>query len=263
LTVVEGGLMKVSASWIARVLVPVLFCICLASGASAQRTMVIAVNGDWPPMKMKDSQGNLTGYEMDMIKAVGAEAGFQVTIMEVPWEHIFDDLNAGKFDAIMASVSITDQRKEKFDFSLPYFSAEQLLVVPKSLVLKSLEGKTIAAFESTTGAAALQKSELVAKKLYPAAETEGPFKDMAEGRIDGVICDTPVAINYAFLKEAYKGKFAIASEQSVLGRPSGKEEYGIVVKKGNTGVLDLLNSGIKAVKAKNIDTDIKTKWIKW
>ena len=255
--------MKTSKLWMIGTLAIAFICIFLSSGVFAQKTIVVAVDGDWPPMKMKDAQGNIIGYEMDMIKAIGAEAGFQVSIIEVPWENIFEGLNAGKFDAIMASVSITDQRKEKFDFTLPYFSAEQLLVVPKSLVVKSFEGKTIAAFEATTGAAALKKSELVSKKFYPVSEMENPFKDMADGKIDGVICDTPVAINYAFLKDAYKGKFAIVSEQSVLGKPSGKEEYGIVVKKGNTEVLDLFNNGIKTVNAKNIDTGIKAKWIKW
>jgi len=255
--------MKTSKLWMIGTLAVAFICIFLSSGVFAQKTIVVAVDGDWPPMKMKDAQGNITGYEMDMIKAIGAEAGFQVTIIEVPWENIFEGLNAGKFDAIMASVSITDQRKEKFAFTLPYFSAEQLLVIPKSLVVQSLEGKTIAAFEATTGAAALKKSELVSKRFYPVAEMENPFKDMADGKIDGVICDTPVAINYAFMKDAYKGKFAIASEQSVLGKPSGKEEYGIVVRKGNTEVLDLLNNGIKAVNAKKIDTGIKAKWIKW
>lgn len=59
-----------------------------------------------------------------MVKAIGAEAGFHVTIVDVRWENIFDDLDAGKVDAVMASVSITDKRKEKYDFSQPYFSAE-------------------------------------------------------------------------------------------------------------------------------------------
>ena len=241
-----------------------LICFLLNIDVSAQRTIVVAVDSvDWAPMKMKGASGELTGFEIDMIKAISSEAGFQVKIVEVPWGKIFDELDAGKFDAIMASVSITDQRKEKFDFSQPYFSAEQLLVVPRALALSSLQGKTIAAFEATTGAAVLKKSKLIEKKFYPVGETEKAFNDLAEGKIDGVICDTPLAINYCFRREAYQGKFAIASEKTVLGKPSEKEEYAMVVKKGNPDTLSLLNKGIKAVHAKDIDASLKAKWIWW
>ena len=83
------------------------------------------------------------------------------------------------------------------------------------------------------------------------------------GTIAGVLCDTPVAINYAFMKEAYKGKFAIASEKTVLGKPSATEDYAIVVKKDNADVLDLINRGLKAIAAKGIDTRLRSKWIRW
>jgi polar amino acid transport system substrate-binding protein len=255
--------MKALKWWVKGVSVTLFLCCFLCSGAYAQRTVIVAVDGDLAPMKMKDDKGNLAGYEVDMIKAMAEEAGFQVTLMEVPWKDIFSGLEAGKYDAVMSSVSITAERKKKYDFTQPYFYAEQLLVVPKSLAGASLEGKTIAAFEATTGASALRKSALVQKKYYPLARTELPFKDLADGKIDGVLCDTPVAINYSFLNEAYAGKFAIASEKTVLGKPSAREEYGIVVKKGNAEVLTLLNKGLKGVADKNIDNRLKDKWIKW
>lgn len=249
--------------WMKCICAALSLCIFLGTGAFAQKTIVVAVDGDWPPMKMKDDKGTLTGFEMEMMKAIAEEAGFQLTLVEVPWDNMFTDLEAGKFDAIMASVSITDKRKEKFDFTEPYFSAQQLLVVRKSMASESLEGATIAAFESTTGAAVLGRSEKVQKRFYPVGEAGSPFNDLAEGKVDGVLCDTPVAINYSFLKDAYKGKFAIASEKTVLGKPSATEDYAIVVKKGNTEVLALLNKGIKAIDAKEISSRLKAKWIRW
>lgn len=211
--------MKAVSFWMTRGFVALFFCLFFVSGAFAQRTIVIAVDGDWPPMKMKDDKGNLIGYEIDMIQAMGSQAGFQVSFVEVPWDNIFKELDAGKFDAVLSSVSITDQRKEKYDFSLPYFSAEQLLVVRKPMVSESLQGKTIAAFEATTGAAALGKSELVEKRLYPVEAMDRAFSDLAGSKVDGVLCDTPVAINYAFINNSYKGKFAITSEKSVRAAP--------------------------------------------
>lgn len=72
-----------------------------------------------------------------------------------------------------------------------------------------------------------------------------------------------MAINYSFMKDAYMGKFAIGSEKTVLGKPSATEDYAIVVKKGNTEVLALMNKGIKAVAEKGIDATLKAKWIRW
>jgi len=259
----QGGIMKIWNVLMACMLALFSLCALPCSDAWAQRTITVAVDGDWAPMKMKDDKGNLTGFEIEMMQAIGAEAGFQVTFTEVPWENIFDGLDAGKFDAIIASVSITKARKERFDFSRPYFHAEQLLVVQKAMALSSLKGKTIAAFDDTTGAAVLKKSESVEKQFYPVGDTEKPFHDLAEGKVDGVLCDAPVAINYSFMKNAYIGKFAIASEGSVLGKPSEREEYAIVVKKGNADVLGLMNKGIQAVADKKIDAGIKSKWIKW
>ncbi|NLD82475.1 MAG: amino acid ABC transporter substrate-binding protein, partial [Smithella sp.] len=77
-----------------------LICFLLNIDVSAQRTIVVAVDSvDWAPMKMKGASGELTGFEIDMIKAISSEAGFQVKIVEVPWGKIFDELDAGKFDA--------------------------------------------------------------------------------------------------------------------------------------------------------------------
>ena len=79
---------------------------------------------------------------------------------------------------------------------------------------------------------------------------------MAVGRISGVVCDTPVAANYALQKAEYKAKFKIVGQQFT------DEYYGVVVKKGNTKVLDLFNKGIKAVKAKGIDKELEKKWLR-
>ena len=79
---------------------------------------------------------------------------------------------------------------------------------------------------------------------------------MAAGRIEGVVCDTPVAANYALQRNEYKAKFMI------VGQPFTEEYYGIVVKKGNRALLDLLNKGISAVKAKGIDKTIEKKWLR-
>ncbi|MDT8274232.1 MAG: transporter substrate-binding domain-containing protein, partial [Desulfomonilia bacterium] len=115
----------------------------LGTPSLAGEKLVVAVNANWPPMQMKDDAGNITGYEIDMIHAVATEAGFQVQLVVVPWNSLFKELKAGTFDAVMASVSITKGRTARYDFSDPYFSTEQLIVVRKDQAEASLTGKAI------------------------------------------------------------------------------------------------------------------------
>ena len=237
----------------------ILMCLFMSSLAFAEKNLVIAVNANWPPMQMKDSKGNISGYEVDLLKAIAAEAGFKVKMANVSWRNIFNDLKAGKYDAVMASVSMTDARKEKFDFSEPYFTAEQILLVPKSKANAQLAGKTMAVFKLTTGAEAVRSTQGCNITYYTVEETDQAFKDLSKGFVDGVLCDSPVAYNYA---AKYNGKFVLKGDACALAKKSANEEYGIAVKKGDSQTLDLINKGLKAVKDKGIEAKIKNKWFK-
>lgn len=245
-------------------LIPVFFLVCIAvtSQAPAARKVIVAVNSNWPPMEMTDKKGKPIGYEIDLINAVAREAGFQVQFTNVPWKRIFNELDAGKYDAVIASVTITDGRKEKYDFSEPYFTAEQYLVVPKANAQVPLNGKTIAAFKFTTGAEAIRLYQKVNITFYTVEESEQVFKDLSKGFIDGILCDSPLAVNYVLFNKKYSGKFAIKTDAVPEGCTSNLEEYGIVVKKGNAELLSLINQGLKAVKEKGLETKIREKWMK-
>jgi polar amino acid transport system substrate-binding protein len=82
------------------------------------------------------------------------------------------------------------------------------------------------------------------------------MEDLFNGRIDGVVCDDPVAAQYALQRAEYAAKLKIAA---VL--ETGDEYYGVAVKKGNKEVLDLINKGIEAVQAKGIDKELRKKWL--
>jgi polar amino acid transport system substrate-binding protein len=199
----------------------------------------------------------ITGFAVDYMKAAGKEAGFTPVFKAVAWDGIFAGLDAGNYDAICSSVSITDERKNAMDFSIPYFKVRQALVVPKDSTVKGIEemkGKTLGAQISTTGHFAIKKVEGVKDKSYD--EVGLAFEDLFNGRIDGVVCDDPVAAQYALQNDKYKGALKIATIIE-----AGDEFYGIAMKKGNKEVLDLVNKGVKAVQDKGIDKDLQKKWI--
>lgn len=191
------------------------------------------------------------------MRAVAKEAGFEVTFKNVAWDGIFAGLDAGYYDAVCSSVTITERRKKAMDFAMPYFKVSQALVVSKAINAGSLEemnGKTLGAQIGTTGYFAIKKTDGVSAKSYD--EIGLAMEDLVNGRIDGVVCDDPVAAQYALLRKEYAEKLKIAA---IL--ETGDELYGVAVKKGNKALLDLLNVGIKTVMEKGIDKEIRARWI--
>lgn len=225
---------------------------------AAPKSIKVATDATWPPMEMVDTNKQIVGYDIDFLKAVAKEAGVAVVIKNTAWDGIFAGLDSGQYDAIISSVTITKERQAKYDFTEPYTSIGQILIVPKSnktaKVIADLKGKKVGAQIGTTGAMEIKKVAGVELKTYD--EIGLAFEDMAAGRIFGVVCDEPVAAHFALQKKEYKDKFKI------VGKSFTKEAYGIVVKKGNKDLVALLNKGIKAVKAKKLDTKIHTKWVK-
>jgi len=220
--------------------------------------VTVATDATWPPMEMLDKNKNIVGFAVDYFNAVAEEAGFKIKFKNTAWDGIFAGVALGKYDAVISSVTITEKRKKTMDFSEPYLNAGQIIVVPKSTThvetLADMKGKNLGAQIGTTGAFEIKKVKGVTLKSYD--EVGLAFEDMAAGRIDGVVCDTPVAANYALQKAEYKDKFKIVGESFT------EEYYGVAFKKGNQKLVDLFNKGIQAVKAKGIDKQLETKWLR-
>jgi polar amino acid transport system substrate-binding protein len=224
---------------------------------AAGKKIIVATDATRPPMEMVDKDKKIVGYDIDFLTAVAKEAGFTVEFKNTAWDGIFAGVEAGQYDAIISSVTITEERQKKYDFSLPYIDAGQILIVPKAekgTKLADLKGKKVGAQIGTTGAMEVKKVKDVELKTYD--EVGLAFEDMAAGRIGGVVCDEPTAIIYALQKDEYKDKFKI------VGQAFTEEHYGVVVKKGNKELQDLLNQGIKAVKDKGLDKPIIKKWLR-
>jgi polar amino acid transport system substrate-binding protein len=228
----------------------------------AGKVITVAVNAGRPPMEMKDSKGRMTGFEIDLLKAVAKEAGFQVKIRDVPWIRIFKDLEAGKHDAVMASVIITDQKKEKFDFSIPYYTSEMVLVVRKDGASGPFEGKEVAVFRLSAGADMFRKAHLCKITFYTLDETDQAFKDLVKGNLAGILCDSHLAWGYINSKDTYKNKLMLADSTVAATENLPKEECGILVKKGDAATLDLINKGLQSVMEKGTDKELREKWMK-
>jgi ABC-type amino acid transport substrate-binding protein len=126
------------------------------------RKIVVATDATWPPMEMVDENKNIVGFDIDLLTAAANAAGFVVEFKNTAWDGIFAGLEAGKYDAVISSVTITEERQKTMDFSTPYINAGQILVVKSDstnvTTLADLKGKTVGAQIGTTGAFAIDKA---------------------------------------------------------------------------------------------------------
>jgi polar amino acid transport system substrate-binding protein len=242
------------------VLVGLVFAV-VSCAKKAPSKIVIATDATWPPMEMVDESKNIVGFDIDLMNAAAKAGGFAVEFKNTAWDGIFAGLEAGKYDAVMSSVTITDERKGTMDFSLPYINAGQIIVVKSEMSgvekLTDLAGKIVAAQIGTTGAFEIDKVKEGSKITAKTYDEIGlAFEDLANGRVAAVVCDTPVAAQYALQNDAYKGKLKI------VGQPFTEEYYGVAVKKGNAKILDVINAGLKKVLDAGENKTIEAKWLK-
>jgi polar amino acid transport system substrate-binding protein len=223
--------------------------------------ITIATDATFPPMEMMDTSKNIVGLDVDLMNAAAKAGSFTVEFKNTAWDGIFAGLDNGKYDAVMSSVTITDERKNTMDFTMPYINAGQILTVRADVTgvetLADLKGKTVGAQIGTTGAFAIDKVKAANKineKTYD--EIGLAFEDLVNGRIDGVVVDNPTAVNYALQNDKYKGKL------KTVGVPFTEEYYGVAVKKGNAKVLAALNAGLKKLLDSGANKAIEDKWLK-
>ena len=217
-----------------------------SEGTDNKKTkLIVGTDATYAPMEFMDEKGEIVGIDIDIVKAVAEAAGFEVEFKNYGWEPLFPALDGGEVDFAVSSITITKERQESFDFSEPYFIANQLILVPEdSTVTKfeDLKDKRVSVQINTTGHTVTKKllgktsSKIVAPESMPLAISE-----MINGNADAAVGDNAVIIDYKANNPNVKVK-------TVEDDSFEKEYYGLMVKKGNTEILDMLNEGIKLIK---------------
>jgi len=216
-----------------------------SSGGSGEKVYVVGTDAAYPPFQVLEADGKITGHDIDVMNAVAEAGGFKIEWRNTGWDPLFDGLDKGTVDIGISSITITDKRKEKYDFSDSYFVANQLILVPEDspvTKLADLEGKNIGVQAATTGEEVVKKAfgnTYSGLKGYD--DMPSSVDDFFNGRVDAVVGDNGVIAFYA--KKNPGKKFKLVDDQSFE-----KEYYGIMVKKGNTEILNKINDGLKKIK---------------
>jgi polar amino acid transport system substrate-binding protein len=214
-------------------------------GESGDKKYIVATDATYAPMEYMDDKGNIVGTDIDIINALAEELDIEIEFKNYGWEPLFSAVSSEEVDFAVSSITITDERKETYDFSDPYYFANQLILVPEdSSVTKfeDLKDKRVSVQINTTGHKVVQEllgktsSEIVAVESMPLAISE-----MLNGNADAAIGDNAVILEY----KKNNPKVAL---KTVEDEAFEKEYYGIMVKKGNTEILELLNEGIAKLK---------------
>lgn len=232
----------------------------MEEGAMEMVKITVGTDAAYPPFELIDEEtGEIVGFDIDLMNKIAETGGFEVEYKNVNWDGIFVGLDNEDYDAIISAVSITDERKEVYDFSNPYYAISQALIVRIEDMEAiagpdDLAGKKVGAQIGTTGA--IYISGLEGVELVNYDDNALAIEALLRGDVNAVVCDHPVAYDYALVNESYVGKLEVVNDNLNEG---DLEDYGIVVKKGNTAVLDLINENLAKVLDEGIE-DIEKKW---
>ena len=217
------------------------------------RHLVVATDATYQPFEYYNEAHELVGFDIDLFNALAAQAGFTVTFKNQPFDGIIAGLEAGKYDAVISSLSITEERAKRILFTDPYYDAGQLIAVRSDQTgietLDDLKGVRIGVQRGTTGAAK-------AKEVSDAQVSEYDTIDLAflalkDGKVDAVLNDGPTSRSIVASQRGFK----------LVGVPLTDEKYGIAVGKKEVELAAALNIALAKLKEDGTLERIQRKWL--
>jgi polar amino acid transport system substrate-binding protein len=225
--------------------------------AAAEPTYVVGSGATYRPFEFENSKKELQGFDIDLIKAIAAAEGFNIKLVNTPWEGIFATLDSGDRDIIISGITITENRKKVVDFSHPYFPAQQAIVVPKGSTIKTLDDLK----PLTVGVVSASTADIVVSKVLGKNSTSIKrfdntplmLQELFEGGLDASVGDVGVAMFY--IKNNPQKQFELVFDNNFE-----QQYFGIAVAKGNTELMNKINSGLKKIVADGTYAQIYTTW---
>jgi arginine/ornithine transport system substrate-binding protein len=195
----------------------------LSAPSFAQNAVRVAVEGNYPPFSMLSPDGKLSGFDIDIANAVCSEMKVTCNLIQQEWDGMIPALNAKKFDMIVASMSITEERKKAVDFSNPYYDVPSRWVAKAGAFTEatpaSLKGKKIIVLRNSPRAKFVQDTFKDSEILLVAKETE-VYLELSAGRGD-IGFGSSVVSSEAFLKKPEGKGFAQVGQTIRLDTAGG------------------------------------------
>ncbi|MFQ5954847.1 MAG: ABC transporter substrate-binding protein [Kiloniellales bacterium] len=226
------------------VAIAALLALGIGAGQAGEKVRV-ATEGAYPPFNFVDKNGQLQGFDVEIANALCAAMKAECTIVAQDWDGIIPGLLAKKYDAIIASMSITPERRKRVSFTNKYYETPLRFVAKKGSGVEiskaGLKGKVIGAQRMTTGSDYAEKSygDVAPVKLYDTYENA--LLDLVTGRVDTVAADGIPLAEWLDTKDGQGFEF--------VGQPVKVDEgIGIAVRQQDTGLLAKLNAAIAQIR---------------
>ncbi|KAF1298604.1 amino acid ABC transporter permease [Enterococcus sp. JM4C] len=211
---------------------------------AAEKKYTIGTDSTFAPFEFKNTEGEYTGIDIDLLSEIAKDQNFEFTLKPVGFDSSVQGVQSNQLDAMIAGMSITDERKETFDFSDPYFdSGIQMAVSSDNDTIKSfddLKGQTVAAKVGTQSAIFLEENQKkygYTVKSFDAADAL--YSAINSNTVQAIFDDYPV-LGYAINQ---------GQELKLVGEPQSGSAYGFAVKKGKyPELLEKFNAGLKKLK---------------
>ena len=220
-----------------------------------KKVLKIGTDPGFAPFEFQDEKSKeYVGFDIDLIKALGAKMGYEVQIQNMNFDGLIPALEAGNIDATVAGMTIKEERAKKVLFSKPYYQSGLIVAVKNDnntiKSVKDLEGKRIAVQIGTTGADAAKKiPNAVVREFNNAPEA---FMELKAGGADAVINDKPVT--------AYYLKQGGDKDAKMVGEVLQAEEYGIAMNKKSTELKAKMDKALDEMKANGEYDKLYEKW---
>ena len=247
-------------------IIPVLICMVLfliafsLSGLTAEKKAYVnGIDADYPPHAYVDEKGNPAGFDVEALDWIAEEMGFEVTHQPTAWDGIVSSLLAKKIDLVFSGMSITEERKEKVNFSIPYWSIDQAICVPVDSDLNAIAafmGDHLVGTQRGCTAAMWIEDNLIEPGLFPKEQLklyDGfslAVQDLLNKRINAAMMDD-VMVEDAIRK---------GMDIKIVGTVKTGEEYGVAVRKEDTELLELINEGINRIMRSPKWEELKAKY---
>ena len=235
---------------------------CAISGAHAADKLRLGTEGAYPPFNFFDSAGHLTGFDVEIGVALCKHMKVECELVAQDWDGIIPGLIAKKYDFIIASMSITDERKKQVSFTKPYYLAALAHIAPKDSKITeftnaSLKGKSVGAQSGTTMAEFVQAMYPDADiRLYPTQDEVN--LDLASGRLDLVVGDLLPMLDW--LKKTDDGKCCKQVGDAITDPKFAGDGIGIAVRKEDNDLRMALDKAIDAIRADGTYKKINDKY---
>lgn len=208
------------------------------TSAESADTLVVAMELAYPPFETRDNAGEPSGISVDLMKAFGEYAGYNIEIVNTAWDGLIPSLQTGAADIVISSMTITEERQKLIDFSDPYANALLAILANADSGITSIddlnqEGKTLAVKSGSTGHMYAEKN-LADTRLLILPDESACVTEVAQGRADGFIYDQlTVYRNWQQNPDTTAAVFIPFQDV---------EKWGIAVQKGNQALLDQINA---------------------